>query len=216
MGKEEALWTVKKKDSNKLYSNIPFLTLKAWILEARVSPHDLVTNPDIAKWIEAGKISEFAPFFAPDSFGTDVVSSQDMGLPWQTEAEEDVDFDITPMIDVTFLLLTFFLATATFAIHEIKNISIPKAFHTQQYKQIEKVSISIAKDRKIYIGRDEVSMENLKMRLKEIVSKTLQQDIVLSADDKIDYGFIIDVLDEINDAGIKDVKLKIEKKRKRT
>lgn len=210
----EIVWSVKKKSSGKIYQKLPFATLKAWILEARIDPDDLVTNAVLQKWTDAGDIDELAPFFAPESLGSDVVSGGEIAFPWQTSGKgsDDVELDLTPMIDITFLLLTFFLATATFAIHQVKNVDIPKATHVQEHKQ-EKLAITIDKDRRIYIGRKEVTLQSLKNTVKDEVAKTQQQDMVLAADHSIDYGFIVAVLDEINGAGLKSIKLKLEKKK---
>lgn len=210
---QEVLWTLKKKDSGKVYPHLPFSRLKAWILEARVDPQDSLINPDLKTWVEAGSIPELARFFAPETMGSDVLSSDEIVLPWRSETEEEVEFDITPMIDTTFLLLTFFIATATFAIHQVKNITVPKAYHAQEYKQ-EKIAITVDKERRIYLGREEVGLDRLKQRVGEEVNKTRQQDIVVSADHTLEYGFIISVLDEINDAGLENIKLKVEKKKK--
>ena len=209
----DILWSLKKKESGKSYTKIPFGTLKAWILEARIDPQDFVTNAALREWVPADSIAELASFFAPDAMGSDVVSGQEMSFPWQQrQAGDDVDLDLTPMIDVTFLLLTFFLANATFAMHQVKNVDVPKAAYTQEYKQ-DKLAVSVDKDRKIYVGRKESSLQNLKKTVMAEVAKTQQQDIVISADHSLDYGYIIAVLDEINGAGIKSVKLKLEKKK---
>lgn len=208
----ELLWKLKKKDTGKVYGKISFAKLKAWILEARIEPFDYVTNPQLKQWVEAVSIQELAPFFTPDSMGSEVISTQDIGFAWKTKDDEELTLELTPMIDVTFLLLIFFMVTATFAIHEVKNVTVPKGKHTEQYKQ-EKLSIAVDKNRRIYLGKEEVSLDLLKERVKEAVARTNQQDVVLAADRRLNYGFIMKVLDEINGAGLKSVKLKVEKQR---
>jgi biopolymer transport protein ExbD len=184
-----------------------------------VDTQDYVNNATLNQWVEASSMEELAPFFAPETMGSEVITSGEASLPWRRsgESEEEVSFDLTPMIDTTFLLLTFFLATATFAVHQVKNVDIPKASYTQDHKQ-EKVSIvvTVDKDRNIYVGRKAVQLPSLKSYLKEEVSKTQQQDLVLTADHTLDYGFVVSVLDEINGAGIKNVKLKLEKKKQQS
>lgn len=141
---------------------------------------------------------------------SDQISRRDLGFPWKNQEMEASEFDFTPIIDTTFLLLLFFICTATFSIHEVKNIQIPKSKTTSRYKE-EKLALSIDKNRRIYLIREEVSFQNLKNKLMEKVSSTRQQDIILAADHSLDYGFIVSVLDEIEGAGIKNVKLKLEK-----
>ena|ERR1712170_212983 len=116
------------------------------------------------------------------------------------------------MIDVTFLLLIFFMVTATFAVHEIANIKVPKAKNTKKSPD-KKTTVSVDKDRNIFIGKQKVSLEELKQLLKQKAAQNIQQDVILAADHSIDWGFIISVLDEIKGSGIEDVKLKLEKKK---
>jgi len=213
MGKDTSLWNLKKSDSGKIYKGLPLATLKTWILEVRIDADDYVTNATLKKWVRVSKIEELTPFFAPESLGTDVISSEDLNLGWHRQGEnQELEIDMTPMIDVTFLLLIFFMVTATFAIHEVKSIKNPQAKHLQKYKQ-EKLSVSVYKDKSIYIGKEQVSLKNFEKRLKARVAKTQQQDIVLSADKSLDYGFVVEIMDQITGAGIKDIKLKLERKK---
>ena len=211
MDKSE-LWHLKKKKSGKEYPNIPFDALKTWIFEARVETYDYLRTSSMKKWVKASSIKELAPFFAPASLGSDVISSQDVGFSFLGDNdEEELSIELTPMIDVTFLLLIFFMVTATFAIHEVKNIQVPKASHTEKAKK-EKLSIAIGTDRKILLRKKEIRLEDLKAGVQAAVSETQQQDIIVAADKDLDYGFIMSVLDEINGAGVKNVKLQVQKK----
>ena len=210
---KQALWSLKKKDTGKVYQKIPYTSLKAWILEARIEPDDYLTNPRLGKWIPASEIDELLPFFAPESLGSEVITSEDIAFSWRQESQEDdVAIDLTPMIDVIFLLVIFFAVTTTFAVHEVKNIRIPKSSQTSKYQQ-EKLCISIDKQRQVFLGREQIALNSLKKVLMRKVTVTGEQDVVLAADHGIDYGFIVSVLDQINGAGIKNVKLKLEKKR---
>ncbi len=213
MAEQEVLWALRKRDSKKIYKGLPLATIKAWILEARIEPDDYVTNTEIKKWAPASSIDELVAYFSPDTLGSGVMSGRDTKLPWESRSssEDEMTIDMTPMIDVTFILLIFFMVTATFSIHEVKNIQIPKAKHTTKGKQ-EKISVSVDAAGQIYVGKSKIELKDLGSYLKQEVSKTLQQDIVLTADHTLDYGFIITVLDGINGAGVKNVKLKLEKR----
>lgn len=205
-------WNLKKRDSGKVYKDLTLETLKTWILEARVEADDYVTNSQLKKWVKASSLNIFESYFAPSSTGSDVVSSRDLSFGWSTDEDDDNNVDLTPMIDVTFLLLIFFMVTATFAVHEIANIKVPKAKNTQKDQQ-KALTVSINNKRQIFIGKQQVLLEELNPILKRQAKQNIQQDVLLAADQSIDWGFIISVLDEIKGSGIEDVKLKLEKKK---
>ena len=204
------LWKLKKQDTGKVYEKIPFSVLKSWVLEARILPDDFLSNTLSPDWTKASEIQELNSLFLPEGSGSDLLAVKGAEFPWKRQQVEPAEFDFTPIIDMTFLLLIFFICTATFSVHETKNIQVPKAGVTQKFKE-EKLAVSIDKNRRICLGHTEISLPNLKKKLMEEVSKTKEQDIILAADHSLDYGFIVSVLDEINGAGIKNVKLKIEK-----
>ncbi len=208
------LWKLKKKDTGKVYEKIPFSILKSWVLEARVLPEDLVCSDLMENWLKASEIEELKLLFFPEGSGSDLLAIKGMEFPWKSQEIEPAELDFTPLIDMTFLLLIFFISTATFTMHEIKNIQVPKAAVTQKFEE-RKLAVTIDKNRRICLGRTEVALSNLKKTLMDEVSKTREQDLILAADHSLDYGFIISVLDEINGAGIKNVKLKIEKLEKK-
>ncbi len=214
-GKKQILWKLRKLATGDVYPNISFTILKAWIVEGRVEIEDELCNSEAPEWAQAGKIPELRGLFVPETNTSDIVSTKDLGYGWQPVVSEDVEMDMTPMMDCTFLLLIFFIVSATFAIHEVKSIIVPKASYTQATKQ-EKTSITVAvnKERQVFVGKELVELKDLKQYLMAEVSKSTQQELILSADHSLDYGFIVEVMDEINGAGVKDIKLKLQKKEK--
>jgi biopolymer transport protein ExbD len=207
----EETWELKKADTGKIYPNLSLDVLKKWFLEERIDENDLLISNNMHNWKRAKEIESLQKYVNKDIIGPSVLTENDFSF-MDNEVEEELDLDMTPMIDVTFLLLIFFLVTATFTVHEIKNIQVPKAGYTEKFKQ-EKLTVSIDRDRKIYFNQEAITRDSLKARISKAVSASSEQDLVLVADHTVDYGFIISVLDEINGAGLKNVKLKLEKKK---
>lgn len=209
-------WTIRKADSGKEYGNLTLDTLKIYVIEGRIEPNDLVKNDRMANWVPATDIEDLKIMLGSivprSSSSATTISSADFQFFWNTQEDDEIELDMTPMIDCIFLLLIFFLVTANFAVHEIKNIQVPKAGYTALFKQ-ERLTVSIDKDRKIYLGKIPIELSSLREQLKQKVSEVREQDLVLVADKSIDYGFIIAVLDQINGAGLNNVKLKLEKKK---
>lgn len=211
----ETLWSLRKKGSQKVYSKIPFPKVKAWILEGRIDPDDLLSK-ESGQWVSAASIAELAAFFAPDSLGAEVISSEDVGFAWRDKEnqEEEVAVDMTSMIDVTFLLLIFFMVTATFAINQTKDVRVPSSSSTVSNKP-EKILVVVDSEEKISVCSDKgtraVRIEELQAFLKEEVQRTRQEDIMVAGDRSIRYDFFIRVLDCVSHAGIQNIKLKLKK-----
>lgn len=218
---EEVLWSLKKKDSGKVYSQIPFSKIKAWILEARIDAQDSLTNPQLKQWVSASSLKELAPFFAPESMGSEAISREDTDFPWARPTEDDVSIDMTPMIDVTFQLLIFFMLTATFSIHQVKKVSLPESTTTVTSKP-EKISV-VVEQQKITIftpgGEKNIDRDRdpkllqFKKILEEEVTRTQQQDILVAGEKTVQYEFIILVLDIVTKSGIKNINLQLQKKK---
>lgn len=114
---------------------------------------------------------------------------------------EEVFINLTPLIDVVFLLLIFFMVTTTFATvrHGIK-VELPKVTIPQEKVQ-ENVVISITKDNQIYIGgtliRDERNILNV---LRQEISKKGEL-IVINADKEVKHGRVVEMMDLAKRAG---------------
>ncbi|RLE07243.1 biopolymer transporter ExbD [Candidatus Aerophobetes bacterium] len=116
------------------------------------------------------------------------------------KARKEAAFDLTPLIDVVFLLLIFFMVSTTFATirHGIK-VNLPTT--TTPQERIEKsITISITKDNQIYIGKKWVKKENLVALLR----KELKGEgglVVINADRDTLHGKVVEVMDLAKQAG---------------
>ncbi|MEX0716589.1 MAG: biopolymer transporter ExbD [Planctomycetaceae bacterium] len=130
----------------------------------------------------------------------------------RTEFEE---MDLTPMVDVTFLLLIFFMITASFTIQ--KTIATPDPNPEQQgaqqqltYDDLEELSLSIAIDDKntVYVENEAVSTGD---RLSDVIldksNAMNKRDVLLSADDAALHDTVIRVIDACNEARIQKIRL---------
>ncbi|HRP01722.1 MAG TPA: biopolymer transporter ExbD [Candidatus Kapabacteria bacterium] len=115
--------------------------------------------------------------------------------------------DMTPLVDITFLLLTFFMFTTTMATPQVMEMSIPPEIEDEVEVRISELfQLFIRNDNKIYytIGEDEpqeVALKDIKslairLNLKESVKNKLIT--ALKPDTLAAYGTVVNVLDELN------------------
>ena len=118
--------------------------------------------------------------------------------------------DMTPLIDVVFLLLIFFMVATTFQdVDSSVNIELPKSSSAHKIS-IKTLEVKITKDLEIYLivknlnDKDEmlkVDRGELKTKLKERLEIARDKNVIISADKSVNYQSLIEVLDIAKEAG---------------
>jgi biopolymer transport protein ExbD len=75
---------------------------------------------------------------------------------------EEITIDLTPMIDVVFLLIIFFLITTTFQKERTINLNLAKSSSSKEMKKDDGITILIDKEGKYYFQKKETSLAKLK------------------------------------------------------
>jgi biopolymer transport protein ExbD len=110
----------------------------------------------------------------------------------------DVDLNITPLIDVVFLLLIFFMVSTTFDRSSEINITLPKA--SEEYKEHRTLSVNVAVDAqdRIFInGRRLVNSQLLTVReaLRDAAQGLKEPQVIISADQNARYQSVVRIMD---------------------
>lgn len=120
--------------------------------------------------------------------------------------------NITPLVDVVFLLLVFFMLTSHFIKEPAVKISLPKS-ETSEDETVETLkTIYISKEQEIYVMDKKVDLENLNLALKEVSNGKNKNFIRIKADKTVDLGLVIYVIDEVKRADITRFSIVTEKK----
>ena len=132
------------------------------------------------------------------------------------------DVDMTPMVDVTFLLLIFFMVTAAFSLQKSLEIPTPdqdaEASQAQTREELEEnddyVIVSIKEDDSIWVNDSEAPTEQqLLMKLREVKQSPAGSDSVgptsmlVLADEECHHETVVKVLDAGNAVGMENVRL---------
>lgn len=116
----------------------------------------------------------------------------------KVESEEKVydDINITPMLDVAYVLLLIFIIMTTATVQGI-TVNLPKASSTPSLSKPKTKAISITQDGTIYLDTYPVSIQELETRLGQYKAATPDLPVVLKADASIQYEKVIEVLDVV-------------------
>lgn len=121
----------------------------------------------------------------------------------------ELTLEITPLIDVVFLLLIFFLVATTFEdINSGIKIELPQST-IKEIKDIKEIQIAIDKNKNMVLNYKEkgktqkinVNKENLKSELEDKFKNSNEKNVVISADKKLDYGYIVEIMTISKEAG---------------
>ncbi|WP_228155938.1 ExbD/TolR family protein [Poseidonibacter lekithochrous] len=109
---------------------------------------------------------------------------------------ELISMDLTPLIDVVFLLLIFFIVTSEFKKNEsILNLSLPNSASTQKVLDKKDIQIEISKEEVAYKS-EKITFEELKTKLTLIKKDSA---ITVKIDKEVKYERVVKLLDILNE-----------------
>lgn len=104
------------------------------------------------------------------------------------------DINITPMLDLAYVLLVIFILMATASVQGIK-VDLPKASAAQSLVQPKTIAITVTTDGQIFMDAFPVTMADLETRLRNAKASNPDVPIVLKGDQTAQYGKVTQVLD---------------------
>ena len=112
----------------------------------------------------------------------------------QDEDKAYDDINITPMLDLAYVLLVIFIIMTTASVQGIK-VELPKASATVSLAKPQTQVISVANNGNIYLNAYPVTLTDLENRLKTQKSLTPDFPVVLKGDAAVQYQKVMEVLD---------------------
>lgn len=104
--------------------------------------------------------------------------------------------EVTPLVDVVFLLLIFFLLTATYVKNPNIDIDLPKASSQELFPKDKDVTVAVKKDGTLKVENENMSLSALETYLKKRLSKTGKETVVIvKADKGARHGKVVTVMD---------------------
>ena len=120
-------------------------------------------------------------------------------------SDERVDINLTPLIDVVFLLLIFFMVSTTFDRHAKLKVDLPEASAKATQQQDEPVVLSIDAKGNYFINDRQVvntRLETLKTALQKTVADNKDVSLVLRADAKTPHQSVVRAMDAASQLGL--------------
>lgn len=126
-------------------------------------------------------------------------------MNFQPKPREQLELDITPLIDVVFLLLIFFMVSTTFEHDSELNITLPKASKEIAHAKPDAINVAIDNQSRIFINGKELlnsQISTIKEALYDIASDLEDAPIIISADEETPYQVVIRTMDAARQLGL--------------
>ncbi|WP_199609816.1 ExbD/TolR family protein [Flocculibacter collagenilyticus] len=123
--------------------------------------------------------------------------------------EEESNIDLTPMLDVVFIMLIFFIVTASFVKEAGIDVNRPEAA-TAVKKERANILVAINDKGEIWINKRRIDVRAVQANIERLYAENPQGTVVIQADKKATTDVLIKVMDSARAAGIYDVSIAAE------
>ena len=120
--------------------------------------------------------------------------------------EEESEINLTPMLDVVFIMLIFFVVTASFLKETGVDVSRPQA-STAVRKEHGNILVGITAGDEVWIDRRRVDVRAVRTNIERLHAENPEGAVVIQADKEAKTGLLVQVIDQARLAGVADVSI---------
>ena len=111
------------------------------------------------------------------------------------------EINVTPLVDVMLVLLIIFMVAAPMMTQGV-DVNLPKTTSKNIKTSDEPLMLTVNKKNEIFLENHPVTLDRLELKIKKIFENRREKEVLLRADKDVPYGFVIDVMARVKNAGI--------------
>ncbi|WP_324171087.1 biopolymer transporter ExbD [Sulfurimonas sp.] len=127
------------------------------------------------------------------------------------EDNEDAGIDMTPMLDIVFIMLIFFIVTTSFVKESGIDINRPIAQTSQKKDKGNNILVAITSNEEIWIDKRQIDLRALRANIQRLTNGDDKTSIIIQADMESKTGLLVAVMDQIKMAGIQSISIATKK-----
>jgi biopolymer transport protein ExbD len=125
--------------------------------------------------------------------------------------QEEDGIDMTPMLDIVFIMLIFFIVTATFVKESGLDVTRPDAETAVKQSRVG-ILIAIGENNEIFINRRRIDLAAVRANVERLHAENPQGGAVIQADKKAATGVLVEIMDQVRLAGVGAISIAAEEK----
>ncbi|WP_158968320.1 biopolymer transporter ExbD [Paraglaciecola sp. L3A3] len=115
--------------------------------------------------------------------------------------EEDAEIDMTPMLDIVFIMLIFFIVTTVFVKEAGVNVNKPNGTLAVMPKNAN-IFIAVTEDGDVWMDKRVIDIDSVRANLERLMAEQPSDVIIIQADKNAEHGIVVEVMDQVKAAGI--------------
>ncbi len=124
--------------------------------------------------------------------------------------QEEATIDMTPMLDIVFIMLIFFIVTTSFVKEAGIDVNRPQATQATQKKSAN-IFVAVRENGEIWMDKRMVDVERVAANIEKMLAEQPTDMVVVQADKAARHGLVVKVMDQIKAAGIEKISIAAEK-----
>jgi biopolymer transport protein ExbD len=125
--------------------------------------------------------------------------------------EEETEINITPMLDVVFIMLIFFIVTTSFVRETGIDPNRPEAW-TAVTKERANIFIAVSAANDIWMNKNRVELEQIRAMVEAALAESPESSVIIIVDEDAATGNLVDLMDQVRLAGVSNISLAAEKR----
>ncbi|PIQ96671.1 MAG: hypothetical protein COV67_08255 [Nitrospinae bacterium CG11_big_fil_rev_8_21_14_0_20_56_8] len=131
-------------------------------------------------------------------------------MHFRREEEENYALDLTPLIDVVFLLLIFFMVSTVFVdFNRRMDIALPTSKSSVPDETVKNLNVELTADKKIYFHGTQMTLAELEDAI-ENSPPDEKKTAIISADKGLPFGGVVEVMGVLQVGGVKDISVAVK------
>lgn len=122
----------------------------------------------------------------------------------RSEGDGEIEVNITPMLDIVFIMLIFFIVTTSFVKETGIDPRKPIA-ETAEAKPRGNILIGVDLDGRIWVNNRQVQITQIRQLVEDAVNETPESSAILIADQESPTGVLIDIMDQVQLGGVSNI-----------
>ena len=119
--------------------------------------------------------------------------------------------NVVPLCDILLVLLIIFMVVTPLVQRGV-DVQLPSAMNTIDMPENPDIVLYIKRDGKMFVNSDEATEDNLQMLLEDAMMTASDKKLYLKADQELEYGVVVDIIDVLKEAGVELIGIIADKK----